>query len=700
MSRLVAALLGLLWTASIASAQWPRQGLSRADRDLYARLMMLGDTRTIDTTVIDEALSSRTNTVRAYALLTLGQLGHTRARSRAGALRDALRGLDIVTAAHAAYALGLWRDSASVSALNAALRSNLHVATEAAWALGQVGEPARSAITNALDVGVIRTGVSIQLLLAAAKLRPVPVASVIPYLGPQYPSTQWAAAYAIARTRAPGGLRALLGVATVRATPALTRAELQWSTAPRPRMGHPRAAWYERDAAWSHRVRAEVARALTSQAAGDSLRDTAFSTLARLAKDPHPHVRINALRSLATYDARGRDLLVAGTRDTDANVSIAAAQALATARTLSGIDWEALWLVDTSFAYRRSIIESALAHRAALDAVPVWRTHPDWRFRAAIAAAIASAGDRESWRSAAIALAGDPDARVRSAGLAALAADTTSLQQNVREMLLAAVHDTSVTVRATAIRALRRWRQPADLDLVALALERAGSDRESDARVAAIEFLAEAWQRDSAGMAATATRLRALVPPNDPVARAAVTTLTPLAHWQRLPIQARDQRFYREVVDRIVVPALSVRTASAIIHTERGEIVVELFGVAAPLTVHNFITIARSGRYGGLRFHRVVPNFVVQDGDPTGDGNGGPGYTIRDELNPMRYERGVVGMALSGPDTGGSQYFITLSPQPHLDGGYTVFGRILSSDPATALDEIIQGDRILSVEIH
>jgi cyclophilin family peptidyl-prolyl cis-trans isomerase len=127
---------------------------------------------------------------------------------------------------------------------------------------------------------------------------------------------------------------------------------------------------------------------------------------------------------------------------------------------------------------------------------------------------------------------------------------------------------------------------------------------------------------------------------------------------------------------------------------------VELFGVSAPLTVYNFITLARTGRYDGLRFHRVVPNFVVQDGDPAGDGNGGPGYTIRDELNPMRYERGVVGMALSGPDTGGSQYFITLSPQPHLDGGYTVFGRVLTADPEAALDEIVQGDRILSVRIH
>jgi cyclophilin family peptidyl-prolyl cis-trans isomerase len=289
---------------------------------------------------------------------------------------------------------------------------------------------------------------------------------------------------------------------------------------------------------------------------------------------------------------------------------------------------------------------------------------------------------------------------VRAAGLAALTADTSNLDPSVREQLLAAVNDTSVVVRATAIRALVRWRQATDLELVARALQRAGSDREPDARVAAIEYLTAAWARDSVGMAVTAAQLRGLVPPDDPVARAAAAQLSPLAHWQRVPIQARNQAFYRDVVDRIVAPALSARPASGIIATERGQIVVEFFGASAPLTVHNFVTLARGGRYDGLRFHRVVPNFVVQDGDPTGDGNGGPGYAIRDELNPMRYERGVVGMALSGPDTGGSQYFITLSPQPHLDGGYTVFGRVLSSNPEGALNQIIQGDRILSVEIH
>jgi cyclophilin family peptidyl-prolyl cis-trans isomerase len=99
-----------------------------------------------------------------------------------------------------------------------------------------------------------------------------------------------------------------------------------------------------------------------------------------------------------------------------------------------------------------------------------------------------------------------------------------------------------------------------------------------------------------------------------------------------------------------------------------------------------------SGYYQDVRFHRVVPNFVAQDGDRRGDGNGGPAHSIRDELNPRRYERGAMGMALSGPDTGGSQYFLMLVPDPHLDGRYTVFGRMISG--WDVLDALVQGDRI------
>ncbi len=113
------------------------------------------------------------------------------------------------------------------------------------------------------------------------------------------------------------------------------------------------------------------------------------------------------------------------------------------------------------------------------------------------------------------------------------------------------------------------------------------------------------------------------------------------------------------------------------------------------MTCLNFLQLATQGFYDGLAFHRVVPDFVVQVGDPRGDGRGGPGYVMRDEINPLRYQRGAVGMALSGPDTGGSQFFITLSPQPHLDGGYTVFGRVVAG--FETLDRIVQGDRIQGV---
>ena len=115
----------------------------------------------------------------------------------------------------------------------------------------------------------------------------------------------------------------------------------------------------------------------------------------------------------------------------------------------------------------------------------------------------------------------------------------------------------------------------------------------------------------------------------------------------------------------------------------------------APLTTLSFIELARAGFFNGLKVHRLIPNFVIQAGDPRGDGEGGPGYTIRDELSPRPFVRGTVGMALGGPDTGGSQFFITVSPQPHLDGQYTVFGRVVGWECSTgALWDVIDRIRI------
>ncbi len=133
------------------------------------------------------------------------------------------------------------------------------------------------------------------------------------------------------------------------------------------------------------------------------------------------------------------------------------------------------------------------------------------------------------------------------------------------------------------------------------------------------------------------------------------------------------------------------------IELDRGTIQIELAVIDAPLTAENFVQLARSGFFNGLTAHRVVANFVVQTGDPRGDSEGGPGYTIRDELSELPYIRGSVGMALDWADTGGIQFFITLSPQPHLDDKYTVFGRVVNG--MDVVDAIQQGDIIRRVRV-
>jgi cyclophilin family peptidyl-prolyl cis-trans isomerase/HEAT repeat protein len=135
---------------------------------------------------------------------------------------------------------------------------------------------------------------------------------------------------------------------------------------------------------------------------------------------------------------------------------------------------------------------------------------------------------------------------------------------------------------------------------------------------------------------------------------------------------------------------------TATIVTERGAIEIELFGDECPSTVASFVALARRGFYDGIRFHRVVPSFVAQAGCPRGDGWGSAGYTLRCEINERRYTTGAVGMAHAGKDTGGSQFFITHSPQHHLEGRYTLFGRVIAGQEVA--DSLTEQDRILRIE--
>jgi cyclophilin family peptidyl-prolyl cis-trans isomerase len=135
----------------------------------------------------------------------------------------------------------------------------------------------------------------------------------------------------------------------------------------------------------------------------------------------------------------------------------------------------------------------------------------------------------------------------------------------------------------------------------------------------------------------------------------------------------------------------------ALIKTSAGVMEWEFYTAQAPQTVKNFLGLARKGYFDSTRVHRVVPDFVIQDGDPTGTGSGGPGYSIRCEYNPLRYETGMVGMALSGKDTGGSQWFVTLSPQPHLNGRYTIFARVTRG--LDVAKRVTQGALVYGVEV-
>jgi peptidyl-prolyl cis-trans isomerase B (cyclophilin B) len=142
------------------------------------------------------------------------------------------------------------------------------------------------------------------------------------------------------------------------------------------------------------------------------------------------------------------------------------------------------------------------------------------------------------------------------------------------------------------------------------------------------------------------------------------------------------------------------KTYKAVIKTSRGAIELELYPQHAPKTVNNFVFLAKEGFYDNVSFHRVIKNFMIQGGDPTGTGRGGPGYKFADELkeNPLKHETGVISMANSGPNTNGSQFFITHSPQPHLNGRHTVFGKVVRGQDI--VDAIQQGDKILHVEIQ
>jgi cyclophilin family peptidyl-prolyl cis-trans isomerase/HEAT repeat protein len=446
-------------------------------------------------------------------------------------------------------------------------------------------------------------------------------------------------------------------------------------------------------------VRSQAARALTASYADSAGldRSAVARRVADLVDDRDVQVRINALRTLATYeDAAFASAAAEAASDRDRNARV---QALGTLGQLGGATAASILaerVTRGTFAERRqALLGMARAARdEALIQAAAWITNDEWTFRAAGAEALAIIGGDTAlaWSEG---LTRDEDARVVARGFSALGSVDSLRARAVARDLIGHADPVVRTVAATTMRDDPRR---TDVDLLVSAYRQALQDQISDARVAVVHALAAVAELGYSERMAVEDQFLSRFPTSDDylVRRAAAARFPAAAAlWgDESPITTRRTlEDYRDVTRRLVMPAERDGVLPRlVIETERGTIRLTLYAGDAPISVDALLRLADRNYFDGSAWHRVVPNFVIQDGDPRGDGWGGPGFALRDEINRHRYETGTVGMALSGPDTGGSQFFITHNPQPHLDGTYTVIGRV--DEGMDVVNRVTQGERI------
>jgi len=452
--------------------------------------------------------------------------------------------------------------------------------------------------------------------------------------------------------------------------------------------------------------------------------------LVAAASSDDPRSRALAARGLgALKDASAVEVLMPLARDADETVALHALRALGAIGDARGTAAAASLLASPSDVVRRE----ALRALAVLPPDPSLRPRlvglvgeRDPRIRAAALGALAHA-DRGEFALVLSGMDADPAWPVRAALASALGDVGDEVGVGVLHAML---RDEDPRVLPSVLDALRRARGRDSLDTLLRHLEHA----DLGVRVGAAEAVAglgavgaspallAAWRRglgDGAGeVEARLAAVAALAAQKDEAARAGLLEIAGADPAR--PVRARAALALREAgaqapdpgPEAVRRPALDYReamapydprpgvplyTPRAFLRTRHGTVEVHLDVVEAPLTTASFVDLARQGFYDGLVFHRVEPGFVVQGGCPRGDGNGGPGYTLRCEVTRRPYGRGAVGMALSGRDTGGSQFFVTLSPQPHLDGGYTLFGQVVAG--MDVVDRIRPGDVLERVEV-
>jgi cyclophilin family peptidyl-prolyl cis-trans isomerase/HEAT repeat protein len=664
--------LGLTGGVSPAPAQ------QEAVVEQLAPILAAEDSRSFQPARFRSALVAPDSVVRRLAAMAAGRIGDPQATPL---LVPLLSDPDSTVRVAAAFAMGLIRDTAGAQPLMDRITGlpalDGPTAQEAITALAKIGGPRVGTFFAGILGGSVvpsredRRPLLSQIVLESWRLGPdAPVVTLLPFLEDTAAAFRWRAAFTLGRV----GARAAANRLTV--------------------------ALRDRESI----VRAMAARGLTRgyvDSAG--LAPTAVAELlARSASDASGPVRINALRSLATFgDSSLASEIVPLLDDPTANVQV---QAAMTAGELGGAE-AARGLARVAegkgpFGVRREALVALgrVDSAAFAGAATKWRASADWRERAAAAegAAIAGAGPRPWFLS-------DRDPRVVAAGLQAWAGAVEGPDAALIAAARPLLAHADAAVRSAAADAVARAADADDLTLLTAAFRRTARDSFPDAALASVGAIlairrasAEARARVDQEFVPSAPR-----PEDYVVRRWAEDNWPELAlRWGRSSpiVTGRSAEDYRDLIRRYVLAPDSVARPKVTIETDqRGPLEIELLGPEAPMTVANFVRLVERRFFDGNRWHRVVPNFVVQDGDPRGDGFGGPGGAIRDELNRHRFDGAMLGMALSGPDTGSSQWFINLSSQPHLDGTYTIFGRVTTG--LATLARITQGDLIKTIRL-
>jgi cyclophilin family peptidyl-prolyl cis-trans isomerase/HEAT repeat protein len=679
-SGLLVALIALFAAATPAAAQ--HRPLAGRDLTTAANLLRLEDRREYDAEALTQAASSANAEVRRRAVLAIGRIGDKRGTAL---VTPRLTDADTAVAANAAFALGLLRDTTAVPALAALLRPadvarKPTVIGEAALALGKMPTAAgKQAVEDFLGAAPA-SGAGVERAVGEALLaywrfpRPTNVALVTKWLASRNPEIRWRAAYALSRRPSPQGTAALDRLTD------------------------------DPDAL----VRSFAIRALTAPLADSAgiVRAQALVGVIKAVGDVRHEVSVSALRTLGTYDTPDAISLLTGMLpNADPHLAITAAESLGRLGAKAAASAAALRRVALDTSRPIALRTTALAALADVDAASasaaadVLMRESGWRSRAAAARVYARAAGEADFAASTLrprleAAVADPDGRVSTAAIEAAVGAAGDSVARIRPLLLRALELPDFYARVNAIAGLGQAGNPADAPALYDAYARAQRDSMDDASLAAVDALGLLGKKDTGVARGFFARFGRS---GDYLVRQHVATAfgedVPAGWGGALPIlTGRSLAEYETMVRRGQSnPRPRVRLV-----TNRGAIELALFADDAPLTVDNFLALARRGYFNGQDWPRVVANFVIQGGDPRGDTNGGPGYAIRDEINRHPYVAGTLGMALSGPDTGGSQWFVTHSPQPHLDGTYTVFGG--TARGMGVVDQIIPADRIIRVE--